>query len=145
MQFTVTDGVWSLLVCGSSLFIGLKNGDIVQWDQPGEVMNVLKGHTHMVTCLLQCGDVLWSGSNDMTMRLWNIQTGECMQTIETESAVTSLVCGENTSSVRLCRFLLDGDPFIRVWSTNGTYVDMWKVEEGGNFLNQTWNHFLPNI
>jgi len=51
---------------------------------------MLKGHNDVVNCLLQCGDVLWSGSDDMTMKLWNIQTGECMQTIETESYIRSL-------------------------------------------------------
>src|SRR5258708_3959664 len=71
----------------SSLFIGTKQGDILEWEQPGEVKRTLKGHTNWVSCLLQCGDRLWSGSEDKTFRVWNIHTGECLNIVEEVEAV----------------------------------------------------------
>src|SRR5258705_11655644 len=83
--------VCSLLVCNSSLFVGLFNGDIEEWNSAGEVERTLKGHSNSVYCLLQCGDVLWSGSSDRTICLWNVPSGGRIKILKTRGKVSSMV------------------------------------------------------
>src|SRR5258708_72002 len=90
-QFNTKSGVTSLLVSGSSLFVGLENGSIEQWNSPGEVERTLKGHSNGVTCLLQCEEVLWSASFDKTICLWKISSGECIQRLHLQQGVGDLV------------------------------------------------------
>jgi len=65
---------------GSSLFIGLQYGNIMDWNEPGKSLRIF-AHDGEITCLLVCGDTLWSASLRSTINLWNIKTGECTKTI----------------------------------------------------------------
>ncbi len=38
----------------------------------GECLNMLEGHTNFVSCLSLVGNVLVSGSDDCSVRLWDI-------------------------------------------------------------------------
>ncbi len=87
ITYNANSGVHSTLVSGSSLFLGLGNGDIEEWDEPGEVRRTLKGHTNTVYSLLQCENVLWSSSFDKTIKWWNIHTGECINTIKVNAQI----------------------------------------------------------
>src|SRR5258708_286180 len=121
----VRETVHCFLVWGSSLFIGFV-GNIVQWDQPGEVSRVLKGHHHArVFCLLKCRDMLWSGSDDSTLRLWNVQTGECVQKINTGFCLQNL-CLWKEHVIGGGFHKLGGS--IGVWSPDGTSIDQWEIE-----------------
>src|SRR5437879_4379118 len=77
-----TSAIRSLLALNSSLFVGLDNGTTEQWNSPGEVERSFKGHSDGVFCLLQCGDILWSGSHDRTIRVWNLSSGVCWSEIQ---------------------------------------------------------------
>src|SRR5262249_23325613 len=41
------------------------------------------------------GEILASGSDDQTVRLWQVKTGKCVLTIQTDSEVTSLEFSPN--------------------------------------------------
>src|SRR5689334_17448362 len=78
------DVIQCLLVCGSSLFLGLRNGKIIEWTEPGKIKRSFTSaqkNISMVTCLLQCGEILWSGSWEGSIELWSLTTGECIKTI----------------------------------------------------------------
>lgn len=90
MELYANGGVFCMLVSGSSLFLGLNTGDIVEWQEPGEVRRTLNGHTQRVLTIMQCGNVLWSGSRDNTIKQWDTHTGECINTIPTDAAVYNL-------------------------------------------------------
>jgi len=47
--------------------------------------NSFKGHTQAVNCLLLLDIVMWSGSSDCTMRVWNQESGDCLQCLTTEN------------------------------------------------------------
>src|SRR5439155_10308828 len=54
-------------------------GDIQLWDiRSGKEVFTLRGHTALVTCVAFSpdGQRLVSGSNDHTVKLWNVATGE---------------------------------------------------------------------
>uniref|UniRef100_A0A914VXT5 F-box domain-containing protein n=1 Tax=Plectus sambesii TaxID=2011161 RepID=A0A914VXT5_9BILA len=76
---------------------------------------VLKGHDeHVITCLQICGDIIVSGSDDNTLRVWSAARGECVH----------ILVG-HTGGVWSSQMSLDGamvlsgstDRTVRVWST----------------------------
>src|SRR5690349_8795640 len=68
-------------------FIGLANGTILEWKDPGEVRRVLNttSHSQGIIALLQCGKCLWSAHESDTVKLWNINTGEYIKELYVSS------------------------------------------------------------
>ena len=68
----------------------------IPWIDEGQVEEkVLEGHTHFVAAVVNISDdIVVSGSDDDTLRVWNIKTGKCLKVLEghTESvyAVTKM-------------------------------------------------------
>src|SRR5687768_1340511 len=90
-QYEVKCKTFALLATQSSLFIGLGNSSILEWHAPGEIKRTFTGHTKEVNGIIKIGDTLWSGSEDKSIKLWNINTGMCIKTINTQSEVNCLV------------------------------------------------------
>jgi WD40 repeat protein len=60
------------------------------------------GHSDQVTAVGFIGaekDTCISGSNDRQIKLWNVNTGACIKTVNTGSMVTSLACQHNVPFV----------------------------------------------
>ncbi len=75
---------------------------------------ILKGHTQTITCLglTPKEDIVVSGSKDGTLRIWNIEEGECLQILKGHrSAITSLDISPNG------RFIISAsqDKKLRLW------------------------------
>ena len=50
-----------------------------------------KGHTNIITSMTASGDLIFSGSRDTTIRIWDINTGKCIQVInEYNHDITSM-------------------------------------------------------
>lgn len=93
------------------------------------VMGLLRGHGGAILCLINEGDLLFSGSADRTVRIWRRGSGDgydCLGVLEGhERPVKSLGAvweGENGSFV-LCSGSLDG--VIKVWK-------IWGMEINGS-------------
>ncbi|XP_029104274.1 ribosome biogenesis protein bop1 [Scleropages formosus] len=58
---------------------------------------IYRGHSSLVRCisLSPSGQWLASGSDDCTVRLWEVSTGRCMKTVEVGGAVRSIVWNPN--------------------------------------------------
>ncbi|KAK6491307.1 ribosome biogenesis protein bop1 isoform X1 [Huso huso] len=58
---------------------------------------VYRGHTNLVRCisLSPSGQWLASGSDDCTVRFWEVSTARCMKTVEVEGAVKSIAWNPN--------------------------------------------------
>lgn len=57
------------------------------WDvSNGKRLKTLPGHTAWVWSVAFCPDnqTLATGSEDGTIKLWNVKTGECLKTLEVE-------------------------------------------------------------
>nr|XP_011459760.1 PREDICTED: zinc finger CCCH domain-containing protein 48-like [Fragaria vesca subsp. vesca] len=120
--------VHAMEVGNEMLFAGTQEGIIVVWtdgpeDNPFQLAAPLEGHTGAVLCLKVEADRLYSGSVDHTIRVWALNTLQCIMTLDTHSdAVTSLICwGQFLISCSL-------DCTIKVWA-----------EKGGN-LEATYTH-----
>ncbi|KAK3984192.1 hypothetical protein QBC44DRAFT_346166 [Cladorrhinum sp. PSN332] len=74
-------------------------------------VRVLKGHTNGVTCLQLDDNILATGSYDATIKIWNIETGEELQTLK-----------GHTRGIRALQFddkkLISGslDNTIKIWN-----------------------------
>uniref|UniRef100_A0A673AGA8 F-box domain-containing protein n=1 Tax=Sphaeramia orbicularis TaxID=375764 RepID=A0A673AGA8_9TELE len=80
-----------------------RNGDT------GEPM-VLKGHDdHVITCLQFSGDLIVSGSDDNTLKVWSAITGKCLRTLTghtggvwcSQMAVTTVISGSTDRTLRV--------------------------------------------
>ncbi|MBN3284727.1 WDR18 protein, partial [Polyodon spathula] len=73
-----SDGnIFQVTLCGTNL----QRDKSFQTDQEGS--QVFKGHRNLVTCLSVSmdGTLLLSGSHDETVRLWDIQSKQCVRTV----------------------------------------------------------------
>lgn len=74
---------------------------VLVWDVDGGFCtHYFKGHKGVVTCIMFHPDpnrlLLFSGSDDATIRIWDLRTKKCVTTLEKhQSAVTSLVISED--------------------------------------------------
>lgn len=94
---------------GQLLASGMHDHRIKLWNiHTGECVQTLEGHTHWVSCVVFApawpegigrlgvpeGALLASSSYDRTIKLWNIHTGKCVQTLEGHTdAVLSIAFG----------------------------------------------------
>lgn len=102
------------------LLAGDQSGNILAWRMPTDTDTpktlsstptaCLKGHTRAVISLTVGTTLLYSGSMDNTIRVWDLETMQCVHTLtQHTSAVTSLLCWkEHLVSSSL-------DETIKVW------------------------------
>ncbi|KAL5056027.1 hypothetical protein RYX36_036709, partial [Vicia faba] len=109
--------VLAMIVGNDTLLAGAEDGVISAWrgssksNSPFELVASLCGHTKSVVCLaVGCNKMLYSGSKDQSIKVWDLDTFECKMTLNAHTdEVTSLICWDN--------FLLSGssDSTIKVW------------------------------
>lgn len=109
---------------GMVMFSGSSDGSIMVWkkDEAGKqigFVEALWGHEGAVLCLYSVRDLLVSGSEDRTVRIWrgDVTNGyQCTAVMEGHrSPVKSLVVvGAGERCLMICSASLDGE--IRVWS-----------------------------
>jgi len=66
-------------------------GRIAVWDlSKRTLVHSLYGHKRAVISMVATHDYIISGSNDGTARIWNINSGSCISTLQHYGAVTGL-------------------------------------------------------
>nr|GMD52021.1 zinc finger CCCH domain-containing protein 48 [Ipomoea batatas] len=109
--------VYSIVVGNDMLFAGTEDG-ILAWKfnvatNCFEPAASLKGHSHHVVSLVVGGNRLYSGSMDNTIRVWSLETLQCLQILTGHtSVVMSVLCWD--------QFLLSCslDKTVKVWVAN---------------------------
>ncbi|XP_016182964.1 zinc finger CCCH domain-containing protein 48 [Arachis ipaensis] len=97
--------VLSLNVGNDILLAGAEDGVIYAWryssdpkpESPFELVATLSGHTKPVVCLaIGCYKMLYSGSMDHSIKVWDLNTLQCTMTLNGHTdVVTSLLCWED--------------------------------------------------
>ena len=90
-------------------------------------IKVFRGHTNGVMCLQFDDNILATGSYDSTIKIWDIETGECIRTLH-----------GHTSGIRTLQFddtkLISGsmDKTLRVWNwRTGECIATYQGHTGG--------------
>jgi WD40 repeat protein len=107
--------ILSVAFSGESLAIGSSNGEICLFLEQGR--SICKGHSHWVRSIAFSpdGQKFASGSDDQTVRIWDIKSGKCISTLEGHSGC-----------VRSVTFSHDGK-LLASGSEDGT-VKIWDVD-----------------
>ncbi|CAI9101448.1 OLC1v1038778C1 [Oldenlandia corymbosa var. corymbosa] len=117
------------------LFAAMEDGSVLAWKSNSQSSNpeelaALEGHDSAVISLVIGANRLFSGSTDQTIRVWDLQTLECIQTLR----------GHN-DSVTCLIFLFSGssDKSLKIWGAteNGSLevIHEMKQESGIHSLN----------
>ncbi|MBI4779690.1 MAG: NACHT domain-containing protein [Oscillatoriophycideae cyanobacterium NC_groundwater_1537_Pr4_S-0.65um_50_18] len=86
---------------------------------PGTCLNTLRGHSHRVWTIAFSpdGQRLASGSDDQTIRLWNVQDGTCLAVLQ-----------GHTGGVTSVRFSPNGQ--LLVSASEDASIRLWSVADG---------------
>ncbi|KAL9688661.1 hypothetical protein QQ045_033084 [Rhodiola kirilowii] len=128
--------VHAMAVANDTIFAACQDGDILVY-KPCPETNTFKlaaklsGHTKAAVSLIVRGTRVYSGSADNTIRIWDIDTLQCIETLSGHSgAVTSILCWD----AHLLSGSLDGT--IKVWAFNegGKIEEVYSYNEQGSVL-----------
>ena len=106
--------------------MGLSSGDIIILNEvTGTCISVLSGHADKVSSLdfSTDGAMLVSGSNDKTVKLWDIQTGGVIKTYYSHTNSQLLI----SASGDAIAFSSDRTHFVSWW---GSFATVWKSDSG---------------
>lgn len=114
--YNVPSVVVKLAEIGDRIIIGCECGDVYLLKiKTGAVSHLLKGHEWRISYLVVVSDsILCSASEDTTIKLWNLNTGECMRTYQGHQAAVRCVHVDATTIVTA-----GDDKVIKIWSRNG--------------------------
>jgi WD40 repeat protein len=107
---------WALACWKDIIAVGLKSSNIITLDgNTGSQVAVLSGHAHNVRSVTFSSDgtSLVSGSDDKTLKLWDVQTGGVIKTFHGH---THLICSVSISSNHTTIASGSYDGTIRLWN-----------------------------
>jgi WD40 repeat protein len=104
---------------GQLLATADNNGKIYLWTTEGSLLRTLKGHTNWIWSVTFCpdGSRLLSSSEDQTIRLWHVATGQCLQILK-----------EHSNWVWAVTFSPDGTQFAS--ASNDHTLRLWDAATG---------------
>jgi len=127
MLLGATDKVDCVYCCKGYVYVGSRDKLIRKYHATsGECYMVYKGHAGRITALHHDGRVLYSGSQDNTVKFWAAGTGDCLFTMEHCHAneVTGIDIKDGV--------LITGgnDGYAKVWPLSETmFDDWWKCQD----------------
>uniref|UniRef100_A0A0E0JF20 Uncharacterized protein n=1 Tax=Oryza punctata TaxID=4537 RepID=A0A0E0JF20_ORYPU len=110
--------VCSMTIKDEMLFAGTGDGRIMAWKIPDEKgdsgpLAILRGHERPVISLGVSATRLYSGSLDKTIKVWDLKTLQCVQTLsEHKAAVTSVLCWDE--KLLSCSL----DKTVKIWAAS---------------------------
>jgi len=114
---------------------------IRKWTSGGELVRIMKGHTHAICSLETSETMLVSGSIDKTMRVWSWETGECLHVFEDLGWFDSpfSLSWRDSKMITLTRQLIPyresletlaiSEQIVGVWNTSAASPRDWKCEK----------------
>ena len=91
------------------------NGELLGVDQGGKVIRNYKGHSRHVLCLERSGTMLFSGGDDTSIRVWNINSGERLRTLNHHTGAVRDLAVRPGDQGPLTLASAGADKTIRLW------------------------------
>lgn len=116
----VATGVETLFTVGfdGTRIISAGGNNIKVWSaDTGKLLNLLRGHTGSVTCVVLSNDgqLLASGSNDNSVKLWDMSTGKQLRTLTGSSdAIESIALASDKKTLASIGL----DETLRLWDVS---------------------------
>ncbi|XP_006645585.1 zinc finger CCCH domain-containing protein 17-like [Oryza brachyantha] len=110
--------VCSMTIKDGMLFAGTGDGRIMAWKFPADKSDfgpvaILSGHERPVISLCVSTTKLYSGSLDKTIKVWDLKTLQCVQTLSKhKAAVTSVLCWDE--KLLSCSL----DKTVKIWASS---------------------------
>jgi len=105
------------------------------WDlNSGERLKALTGVQRQISCITICGDLLFSGSSDGTIAIWDLETEKELTLLSTGQSVMNLV-GYNG---KLILALLDGT--IEIWDCKNSQKQTLREGDKNDTFDFEWSH-----
>lgn len=124
-----TGGVHSLATGLDSerVWSGSNDFTCIMWNGQGEFLKLYAGHSNGVRCTLTLGPLLWTGSDDHTIRVWDTNRCECTDVLTGHSdSVLNLCAGEGGTSI----WSASTDGTLRSWALQAPHACTQIVEVG---------------
>jgi len=104
-------------------FVSAADTMLRRWDVTGTVLQTFSGHSHYINRVVELmRDLIVSASDDFTIRMWKVSTGECLRRLTHTYWVRGL------EKVRDRMFVSgSGDGKIVVWDENGSRIETYRT------------------
>ena len=101
-------------ISNNIIYGGTEKNTIIIWDteKQGEIKDILVGHTHRVNCLQYKSNMLFSGSDDKTGKIWDLMTNECISELKGHSkGITNISYDDFSNRI----YTSSHDTTIKIW------------------------------
>ena len=107
------------------LVTGDTGGNLQFWSAQGELLRTIAAHDNTISKVIFChhSPTVWTASLDGTLKHWNVQTGETLQTLAIRQPLTALALSPDD------RHLILGDSTgtLELWTTEGESLKSWQA------------------
>lgn len=89
------------------------------------------GHGGSIWCVDRCEDILFTGSYDKTIKIWETRKGECLNTIRAHSSWVSSIHYDKVSEI-----LISGswDSTVKLWNIKTLQNSLTLSQTNGNYV-----------
>ena len=146
MKHSHQAGITQLFSNNNYVFSSSSDFTIRVFNQRGDELKQLLGHSNIVRCMVYCNGYIWSGCQDRTIFVWSGESGSVVSqrlghSSELQSMEAMLVSAdEQSSSLRVAKhdklsewrvFSGDESGVICMWSPkNEGLINQWKAHKG---------------
>ena len=119
-ESSILTGVPSIHMPGAYLWLTCcsRNHTVSVWNMRGEKWAEFAGHTGVVNAVAVVGERAVSCSDDKTVRMWEVHTGEETMVFRFNYCVRGVAVALTTDMSRVASLLLQDDDMVRVWDVS---------------------------
>ena len=98
------------------VFTGSNDFTCLQWSTKGEFLKLFAGHKNGVRAVLPLGPLIWTASDDQTVRVWDVGTCKCLHTLEGHKNVVYAIAFNNPFGDKIVTGSFDKT--CKLWDAN---------------------------
>ena len=121
------ESVYCICELDDDSFVSAAYITMKRWDVDGRVLQTFSGHSKTINRVIELNkDVIVSASDDTTVKMWKVSTGECLRTLTLHS--NSVIGLEKVSDGVFASGYWGGG--IVVWDERGDFIETHQSKSG---------------